>query len=304
MPTPYINQTELGQYGVIGVPTVYLDRASTLIDSVLHRAEGLTWTPDANGWPCYQTRLTPRLTLTIASAISPGLNVVVPMTGSIDNSPDGLIGEVIILDRLQTGIVEACVVTTSTATSLTLAQVQFSHPGPVTFDFGLVVSEQKTLTSGRPTTHLGAWPIARIHSGSGRYGYGRHGADLYGDRSEEYAMLSIFKQFASTPLWQAFPVAAASWDAQTGHIWLPAGVWNAYYSEVCIRYVSGWSQSNIPELIKQSVAALATGMQNNMLPGNIISYKAGDTAITRAAGTILDADTLRNLSTFRAYAFA
>jgi hypothetical protein len=302
MPNAYIGPTELGAYGVVRVPSIFLERASTLIDSVLHRPEGLTWMPDANGWPCYQSRLTPRLTLTIPTAILPGLNVEVPMAGGIDVNPDGLIGEVIILDRLQTGIVEACVVATSTATTITLAKVQFSHSGPVILDFGLVVSEQKTLADGRPTTHLGAWPIARIHSCCGRYNYGRHGSDMYGYQ-QEFAMLNILGKFASTPLWQAFQVASTSCDPQTGHIWIPSGIWNAYYSEVNIRYVSGWSQANVPDLIKQSVATLAVGMQSNLLPGNITSYRAGDTQITRAAGTILDADTLRNLAVFKAYAF-
>jgi hypothetical protein len=299
----YISQTELGQYGVVRVPSIYLDRASTLIDSVLHRVEGLTWMPDANGWPCYQARLTPRLTLTFQNPILPGVNVVVPVPGSIDVNPDGLTGEVIILDRLLTDKVEACVITASSADSITLAKVQFSHSNPVTADFGMVVTEQKTLAEGRPTTHLGAWPIARVHSCCGRYNYGRRSSDTYGVQ-QDYSLLTILGQFSTTPSWQIFPVQTTSFDTQTGHIWIPSGIWNAYYSEVNIRYVSGWSQSNVPELIKQAVAALASGMQNNMLPGNITSYKAGDTAITRAAGTILDADTLRNLSAFRAYTFA
>jgi hypothetical protein len=44
-------------------------------------------------------------------------------------------------------------------------------------------------------------------------------------------------------------------------------------------------------------------MQTNLLPGNIISYKAGDTQIVRATATILDSDTLSQLNAFKAYQF-
>jgi hypothetical protein len=298
----YIGPTELGSYGLIGVPAIYLSRASSLIDAVLGRPEGITWTPDANGWPCYMTRLTPRLTLNFTGPILPGVNVVVPVAGNIDTNPDQLIGEVIILDRLQTGILEACVVGTATATTITLNAVLFTHPGPVTADFGMVITELKQMPEGRSMAHLCSWPIARIHSGVGRYGYGRHGSDMYGYR-EEQSLLTIMQVFGSVPLWQPFPLAAASWDPLTGHVWIPSGLLLAYFNEVQIRYVAGWSQTNIPETIKQAVAALAVAMQTNLLPGSIISYKAGDTQIVRAAATILDADTLSQLNAFRAYAF-
>lgn len=304
MQTGYVGPTELGTFGLVGVPVIYIARASTLVDSVLQRQEGLTWTPDANGWPCYMTRLTPRLTLNLAGPILPGLAVVVPVAGNIDTNPDMLIGEVIILDRGTPAAVEACVITTATMNSFTLQQVQFSHPGPVTADFGMVITEQKVLPEGRSTTTLMAWPIARIHSGTGRYGPGRHtGVSDYSSEDYGYAMLNILRTFGGAPLWSLFPLQASSWDALTGNIWIPSGIWLSYFNEVAFRYVAGWSQNNIPDAIKQAVALLAVAMQSNLLPGNITSYKAGDTQIVRAAATILDADTMRNLSSFKAHLF-
>lgn len=304
MATAYIGPTELGAYGLVGVPPIFINRASSLIDAVLHRPEGLTWSPDANGWPCYMTRLTPRLTLTLAGPIAPGLAVVVPVAGNVDTNPDMLIGEVIILDRGNTAAVEACVITTATPNSFTLQMVLFNHPGPITADFGLVISEQKTLPEGRPTAHLGTWPIARIHSGAGRYGPGRHtGVSSYGGEDCDYAMLGILRTFGGAPLWQLFPIQSSSWDPLTAHVWIPSGTWMAYYNEVAFRYVAGWSQSNIPETIKQAVASLSVAMQTNLLPGNITSYKAGDTQIVRAAATVLDSDTLISLKAFAAHQF-
>jgi hypothetical protein len=75
-------------------------------------------------------------------------------------------------------------------------------------------------------------------------------------------------------------------------------------SEVAFRYVAGWSATNIPEAIKQAVALVAAGMQSNLLPGSITSYKAGDTQIVRAVASVLDTDTLNNLSSFKAHLFA
>lgn len=301
--TAYVAATELGQYGMVGVPPIFIERASSLVDSLLYRPEGLTYTPDANGWPCYMTRLTPRLTLNIAAPIPHGSAVVVPLIGNIDTNPDQLIGEVMILDRATSALMEAVVILSATANSITLQTVINDHPGPVTADFGLVVTELKSLPEGRPVAHLSAWPIARIHSGVGRYGFGRHGADPYGIQQDQN-LIGILRSFGGAPLWQAFPLASSSWDPLTGHVWVPAGNWLAYYNEVQIRYVSGWSQSNLPERIKQAVATLAVAMQTNLLPGNITSYKAGDTQIVRAASTILDADTQRYLKTFNAHQFA
>lgn len=313
MPIAYISSTELGQYGLVGVPPVYLQRASSLVDSLLFRPEGLTWSPDGNGWPCYQSRMTPRLTLTVAGPIVPGTNVIVPLSGVADSNPDQLNGEVVILDRATPSITEACVIApisgsssnsaTNVISSIMFQSVTFSHPGPVTLDFGMVISELKNLPEGRPLVHLSAWPIARIVSAIGRYGYGRHSGDTYGYR-EDFAMLQILRTFGGAPLWQIYPITSASWDAQTGHVWIPSGTWLSYFNETLIRYVSGWSQANIPEAIKQSVAALAKGMQNQMLPTNIISYKAGDTQITRAAATVLDQDMQRQLKAYSAHQFS
>lgn len=299
----YVAPTELGQYGLIGVPPIYIERASSLIDALTFRPEGMVYTSDVNGWPAYMSRLTPRLTLNITATILHGSSVVVPLIGNIDTNPDQLIGEVIILDRANAALMEAVVVLSATATSLTLQTVINDHPGPVSADFGLVVTELKSLPEGRPVAHLSAWPIARIHSGVGRYGFGRHGADPYGQQQDQN-LIGILRNFGGAPLWQMFPLASSSWDPITGHVWVPAGNWLAYYNEVQIRYVSGWSQANLPERIKQAVSTLAGAMQTNLLPGNITSYKAGDTQIVRAASTILDADTQRYLKTFSAHQFA
>lgn len=303
MPNAYIAATELGAYGVVGTPQIYIDRASSLIDAFLQRPEGLTYTPDAAGWPCYMTRLTPRLTLTIAGPIVAGAMVTVALTGNIDNNPDQLAGEVIVLDRGDDSLVEACVINTATNTSITLANVLFTHPGPVTADFGLVITEQKTMPQGRSVAHLSAWPIARIHSAVGRYGSPRQGGDPYG-YGQDQGLLTIFRAFGGAPLWQQIAVSSMSWDAQTGHCWLPAGMWLAYFNEVNVRYVSGWTQANVPEQIKSAVAQLATGIQNNLLPGNILSYKAGDTQIVRGVATILDSDTMKIVRAFKSFQFA
>ena len=64
MPTPpatsrYIDIDEAALYGLTGVDTNQIIRASILIDAHLKRPQGLVWMPDYRGAPAYMKAMNP-----------------------------------------------------------------------------------------------------------------------------------------------------------------------------------------------------------------------------------------------------
>lgn len=299
----YIQPSEFGAFGLLGVPERHVERASAIVDVLLKRPEGLMWAPDYAGWPCYMARLQPRMSITVNATIPAGTAIQVSVPGMLDNDSDSLVGEVVILDRANPSLVEACVIQSATPGTASLYVVQNTHTAPVTLDFGLAITEERSLPNQRSVTRVAKWPVGRLHSGVGRYGYGRRSDQMLG-YFDDVNLLSMFMSFGGPPKWEFFETQASSINHETGEIWVPAGVLLAYFTDVKLRYVAGWQMTAIPQPVKEATAVIALAVQNQQLPGNILSYKAGDTSITRAIMSILDDDTIRLLLPFKAYQFA
>jgi hypothetical protein len=63
---------------------------------------------------------------------------------------------------------------------------------------------------------------------------------------------------------------------------IPSGIFLAYYSNVRIVYVAGFSQANIPPVIKQVTAkTISAGLNAQNMAGGIKAAKAGDTMLQR-----------------------
>jgi len=298
----YIQPTEMGAYGLLGVDEKLIAQACALIDILIKRPMGAMWAPDYAGWPCYMSRVQPLRRLTIAGGIPAGNAVVVPVPGMLQSDSDSLIGEVFIIDRDNPSLVEACTVQTAQAGQVTLYNVQLDHPGPATMDQGMAIMEERSLPDRRTICQVSQWPIGRLLSGVGRYGYGRRSEQMLG-YFDDVNLFSMFQTFGGPPLWEFFETQASSIAPETAVIWIPAGRLMSYFTDVKLRYVAGWPATAIPEGVKQATAALTLAIRDKPLPGNIISYKAGDTAITRALASLLDVDTTRMISRYSAFTF-
>ena len=299
MPSQYILPYEYVVYGLPTTTTVpQVTQASIMIDAYLMRPEGLVWSPDYLGQPCYMASLTPELTFTSAGTISPGSNVVVNLPQSIPLYED-MIGDVVILDRANSSLVEACVISAIISPGqLQLYSVDNSHSAGCTMDFGLTITEERELPEKRSIARV-ARPPLRLISGMGRYGYGRRLDQVMG-LYNEVNLLAAVQSFGGPPLWVPFPVVQASISRKTQEIWIPAGLLLAYYSEVRLRYVSGFPVTGIPQVIKQATAQIVNAIvQNPQLMGQIQSIGAGATKIARFAPSQLDKDTLHMLDTHR-----
>lgn len=312
MPSAYIAQSELVQYGVDNATVAQITSASSLVDAYLRRPSGLMYMNDFQGLPCYMAALSPSLSLPLPAPISPGVNVVIqlpgPAAGNGIISQTGTIGTVLILDRAsgnqgQTSKCEACVISAVAGNTITLANVQQSHAAGVAMEWGLTIQEQRTLPSTRSICRLGNWPLARLLSGLGSYRYGRRNdqnAGLYDDRN----LLSIMQTFGGPPAWQPWDILAADFNPITGEVWIPTGIYMAYYSDVRIYYIAGFTQANIPPVIKQATAGIIIAKLNTSgLEGGVKMAKAGDTALERFANTVLDEDMRAEINQYVARAY-
>jgi hypothetical protein len=301
MPSSYIAAFEYANLGVPNATTAQVVSASAIVDAYLRRPEGLQWMPDAAGAPCYMAGLSPTITLKLTDSISPGLNVSVPLAvapGML--TPTGSVGEVVILDRTNSAAVEACVISSVGQGSIVLQSVVYAHDAGTAAEFGLTIKEQKRLPAKRSITRVASWPVVRLISGLGSYRYGRRSeqnAGLYADQS----VLAMMQTFGGPPEWIPFDVSTADVEPQSGEIWVPSGLFLAYYSDVRLFYVAGFSQGAIPACVKNATAAaIIAGLNSSDLAGGMRVARAGDTMLERFANTIVDGDMRAQLDMYRA----
>ena len=290
-----VGEADYSQFGVPLTGTAHVLRASLLIDHYLRRPEGCVYGTDANGQPAYMASKAPSLVATYSGVIFPGAAVVVPLPGYLGSPAgdnDSLVGEVVILDRLLPTVCEACIVQAVQAGQITLTNVQFPHDGtvtPVTLDFGMCVSEELNMPNQRSVTRLAEWPIAKLQSGLGRYGYARRTDQMLG-YFYDANLLATLSAFGGPPAWTPFFVPASSMNPETGEIWVPAGTLLAYYTDIKMRYVAGWSYASLPSQIKVACATIVDAMATAPMGPQIRRFNAGKLQIERFADTVLDGD--------------
>lgn len=285
------NAADYERFGVPLAQAAQVMRASLLIDHYLRRPEGCLWMPDANGVPCYMAAKSPTMVLQYNGVIAPGQNVTLPINGWAGDN-DSVIGEMVVLDRLVPDVTETCLLNVNNQGSIGFQSVHFEHDGtqvPITLEFGLSVEEQAQLPQQRSVTRLSQWPVARLQSGVGRYGYGRRLDQTLGFFYDAN-LLSTLSAFGGPPVWVPFATPASSLNPLTGDIWVPAGTLLAYYTDVKFRYISGWSADTLPDQIKVACAAIVDAMSAGPMGPQVRRFTAGKVNIDRFADTVLDTD--------------
>jgi hypothetical protein len=298
MPSIYLRPEDYAPYGVPGSTEAQVVAASAIVDGYLRRPEGMIWVPDFQGMPCYMKAMKPRYSFTITAPIPAGAQVHVAVPGFPAN-PD-LIGEVAIIDRATPTKTEGTVIQNIAAGVMTLANVALAHDAGTVIDLGMCIFEERTLTNNRSIARVSRSPIERLLSGLGRYGFGRRldqKRGMYGDAN----LLTAIAQFGGPPMWTPFDVNQASVSQPTNEIWIPAGIMLAYFSDVRLRYVAGYTVESMPDILRSATALVVTSqIAAPELIGNLKMAKAGDTAIQRFSDSILDTDIKGLLDEFRA----
>lgn len=304
----YLQGSDIAAFGASSATDAQITAASALIDAHLQRREGLLYGVDGNGAPAYMLGLSPSASLTLTTALVPGAAVQATVSG-----PAGMLrpGSVLIADQATPSITEAIVVQSVLNQAITFANVHFSHAIGAQLLDGLVISEQRTMPQGRPITQVSRAPIVAALSGVGRYGYQRRGDDGFGSM-DTYNLLAVMSKFGGPPAWEPFTLQSNSIDPQTGQLWIPAGVLLAYYTEVRVSYIAGWTYANLPYEIKQACANIINNQAALQgIPGTVQKAQTGAGSLTRFAGpagvqpsAAIDADTAALLSPYKARMFA
>jgi hypothetical protein len=295
-----------GDYPTFGLPTsttaAQVTQASAMVDMYLKRPEGLIWSPDVNGNPCYMAAATPSLTITAGASIPAGGNVSVPVTGPVAMLT---IGDVLILDRADEDLVEAVTVNALTPASngnpatIGLRNVVNAHAPGALLEGGMIILDQRFMPDGRPMTMLSRTPVVIFLSGSGRYGYARR-SDGGASNIDDFNLLASLTQFGGPPAWEIFDPTSTDMDPKSGSIWIPAGVMLAYYTEVRLRYIAGFTTATLPSEIKLATSMIIQAMTAAPQLGSVRTYRAGDTMIQRFADTMLSGDVKNMLNPYRA----
>ena len=296
----YLTGGDLAAYGVPTATAVQIMTASGMLDAYLARPEGLVFTPDFQGLPCYMAGLTPQTTWTLSGSIAPGANVVATITGGIVTQD--LVGEVLIADRATPSHTEALVIAGigPGANQVTFLSVAASHSSGALLDAGLVILEERPMPAKRAVTRVSRHPIQRLISGVGRYGYGRR-SDQVAGLNNDFDLVAVLGTFGGPPSWYLFNTSQTSISVATSEIFVGPGFYLQYYSDVRVRYVAGYLAANVPGPVKLATAMLVNALANaSQTAGNMKRIAAGDTSMERFANTILDADTQRSLEPFKA----
>jgi hypothetical protein len=287
-------------YGLpTSLPTGLAQQASSIIDAYLKRPEGLVYTVDQSGAPCSMVAASPTQTYTLQGSITAGSNVVVTISPALVK-PD-LVGEVLVLDNSSSSLCEACVVSsTSGNNQITLSSVKYAHTSGALAQAGLVIKEDRNCPSKRSIIRVSRGPIANVVSLLGRYAYGRR-SDQVGGLYQEMNLLAAVQTFGGPPQWIPIPTTQCSWSDQTQEVWVPAGMLMAYYSDVRVSYVAGYTAANLPDPIIRATVSIATALNGNGgLSTQMKYFAAGDTKAMRFSASLMDDDMYKMLDPFKA----
>ncbi|HEX7854449.1 MAG TPA: hypothetical protein VF503_12210 [Sphingobium sp.] len=302
MPSAYLQGDDKAAYGVPDATDQQIAQASTIVDGYLKREEGLVWVPDVNGLPSYMAAKTPRFSMKLAGTIAAGSAPTIDFPFAAAGGAD-LEGEVIVIDRDKPNLMEAVSITAidTQNAKITLSRCVRDHDWAATLETGLCIEEERAVAPKRSQTRLSRSPVVRLVSGMGRYSFGRRSdqvAGLYNDVN----LLAAVQTFGGPPMWVSWDVTLASVSVATGEVWVPAGLLIAYYSEVRIRYLAGYSAAALPATIKQATANIIAMLQQfgyDDAPPAFKRVEAGGTKLERWSDSMLDADTKALLEPFR-----
>jgi hypothetical protein len=301
MPSAYLQSADYAAFGAPNATAAQVTQASVLIDAYVRWPSGMVCINDGNGLPAYMAALVPRLTLNSVGTIAPGTAVQVPVTGPLATCQ---IGDCVVLDKAAPSTTETVQITAISGQVATLSVVAFAHLAGCTIETGMIITEARYVPRQRSEVTLSLAPVARVIGGTGRYAYGRRGDAGYSNM-DDFNLLSAVTQFGGPPLWEIWPAnSPAGVDADTGRVWVPAGVMLAYYSEVKIRYVAGFAYANLPAEIKLACAQIINALVQDPQIGNFKMAASGDTKMERFAASNLSDDIKSMLQPWRARAFA
>lgn len=299
----YIVSGEYASYGLPsgGTTQQNVKAASALIDGYVMRPEGLVWSPDISGQPCFMAGAAAKRTWAIEADIEPGTSVSV----ALDSVPlASILGETLVLDAPTPSSCEAAVVTALSGSTVTFDSIVRVHSATSPATLGLVISERRNVGYQGPVAFLSRSPIARLlavgttweRSSIREPSLSDNRRGLVGDYAEGVGPVPNFG--STVPQWNLLDPTLLDCDIDTGKLLVRIfGPRN----EVKVNYLAGWTQPTLPDIIKRACASLVLAIQGqDPATAGAKLYKAGDTAIQRFNNSLFDDDMKLQLDEFRA----
>lgn len=155
-------------------------------------------------------------------------------------------------------------------------------------------TERNRLPGGRPVTRATFTPLVVPQGAQTPFVLlrARHGI-LRGPNAASLA--EMLTPFGGPPEWITLDPAQVDYNADTGELWLPAGIFGAPYSEVELTYTAGYAEP--PEAVKLACAQIIRNAESHPA-ANVQSAQLDHLQLDYFAGSLLDDDIRRLLAPF------
>jgi hypothetical protein len=155
-------------------------------------------------------------------------------------------------------------------------------------------TERNRLPGGRPVTRATFTPLAVPQGAQTPFVLvrARHGV-LRGPNAA--ALAEMLVPFGGPPEWIALDPAQVDYQAETGELWLPSGIFGMAYSEVELTYTAGYSEP--PEAVKLACAQIIRNVESHPA-ANVKMAQLDRLQLEYFAGSLLDDDIRRLLAPY------
>lgn len=155
-------------------------------------------------------------------------------------------------------------------------------------------TERNRLPGGRPVTRATFTPLVVPQGAQTPFTLlrARHGI-LRGPNAASLA--EMLAPFGGPPEWVDLDPTQVDYNASTGEVWLPTGVFGVAYSEVELTYTAGYAEP--PEAVKLACAQIIRNAESHPA-ANVQSAQLDRLQLDYFAGSLLDDDIRRLLAPF------
>lgn len=155
-------------------------------------------------------------------------------------------------------------------------------------------TERNKLPQGRPITRVTYTPLAAAQGATSPFVAVR--ARIGIPRGPNATTLAeMLAPFGGPPAWVDLDASQVDFDAATGELWLPAGIFGANFTEAEITYTAGFAEA--PEPVKLACAQVIRNLQAHPAAG-IRTAQLDQLQLEYFAGSLLDDDVRRLLAPF------
>jgi hypothetical protein len=155
-------------------------------------------------------------------------------------------------------------------------------------------TERNRLPGGRPVTRATFTPLVVPQGVQTPFTLlrARHGV-LRGPNAASLA--EMLAPFGGPPEWVDLDPTQVDYNASTGEVWLPAGIFGVAYSEVELAYTAGYAEP--PEAVKLACAQIIRNVESHPA-ASVKTAQLDRLQLDYFAGSLLDEDTRRLLAPF------